>query len=147
MDFFTLGIILIVFGSLLVLAELAIPGFFIAVPGTVLVIMGLVYIFLGNIGVVPAVIITLATAVVATLGVMLFYRVLAKPEPPTTSTIDQMVGKRGIVIAKIEPDSLKGKVRIDGDVWSATADKEIAVGKRVEVIKGEGVHLVVREIK
>ncbi len=147
MDFFTLGIILIVFGSLLVLAELAIPGFFIAVPGTVLVILGLVYLFLGNIGVVPAVVITLATAVVATIGVMLFYRVLAKPQLPTTSTIDQMVGKRGIVIAKIEPDSLKGKVRIDSDVWSATADREIDVGKKVEVVKGEGVHLVVREIK
>ncbi len=147
MDFFTLGIILIVFGSLLVLAELAIPGFFIAVPGTVLVILGLVYLFLGNIGVVPAVVITLATAVVATLGVMLFYRVLAKPQLPTTSTIDQMVGKRGIVITKIEPNSLKGKVRIDSDVWSATADREIDVGKKVEVVKGEGVHLVVREIK
>ncbi|AGB04426.1 membrane protein implicated in regulation of membrane protease activity [Aciduliprofundum sp. MAR08-339] len=147
MDFFTLGIILIVFGSLLVLAELAIPGFFIAVPGTVLVILGLVYLFLGNIGVVPAVVITLATAIVATIGVMLFYRVLAKPQLPTTSTIDQMVGKRGIVIAKIEPNSLKGKVRIDSDVWSATADREIDVGKKVEVVKGEGVHLVVREIK
>ncbi len=147
MDFFTLGMILLIIGALLIVAELAVPGFFIAVPGTVLVILGLVYIFMGNVGVVPAVVITISTAVISTMGVMLFYRVLAKPALPTTKTIDQMVGKTGIVIAKIEPNTLKGKVRIDNDIWSATAEEEIEVGRKVKVTKGEGVHLVVKEIK
>ena len=145
MDFLTLGIILLVIGALLILAELSVPGFFIAVPGTVLVILGIVYIFIPDIGVVPMVIITLATAVISTLAVMGFYRDLAKPTLPTTTTVDKLVGKEGVVVAKVMPNSLKGKVKIDNEIWSATADKEIDVGKRVVVIKGEGVHVVVRE--
>ncbi len=145
MDFLTLGIVLLVIGTLLILAELSVPGFFIAVPGTVLVILGIVYIFMPDIGVVPVVIITLSTAVIATLAVMAFYRALARPTLPTTTTVDKLVGKEGIVTAKIIPNSLKGKVRIDNEIWSATADEEIEVGKKVVVIKGEGVHVVVKE--
>ncbi len=145
MDFLTLGIVLLVIGALLILAELSVPGFFIAVPGTVLVILGIVYIFMPDIGVVPVVIITLSTAVIATLAVMAFYRALARPTLPTTTTVDKLVGKEGIVTAKIIPNSLKGKVRIDNEIWSATADEEIEVGKKVVVIKGEGVHVVVKE--
>ncbi len=145
MDFFTLGIVLLVIGALLILAEISVPGFFIAVPGTVLVILGLVYIFMPDIGVVPVVVITLATAVISTLAVMAFYRALAKPALPTTTTVDKLVGKEGIVTAKIIPNTLKGKVRIDNEIWSATSDKEIDVGKKVVVVKGEGVHVVVKE--
>jgi membrane protein implicated in regulation of membrane protease activity len=146
-DFFSLGLIMIVIGVILLVAEISVPGFFLAVPGTVLVILGLVYMFMGDVGVYAAAIITLATAVLSTLGIMLFYRTLAKPSPPTTTTIDGLVGKKGVVIAKIEPNTLKGKVRIDNDIWSATADEEIDVGKKVVVVKGEGVHLVVKEVK
>ncbi len=145
MDFLTLGIILVVIGALLILAEISVPGFFIAVPGTVLIILGSVYIFMPNIGLVSTVIITISTAVVATLGVMAFYRVLARPALPTTTTIDKLVGKEGVVTAKVMPNSLKGKVKIDSEIWSATADREIDVGKKVVVIKGEGVHVVVKE--
>jgi len=146
-DFFSLGLIMIVIGVILLVAEISVPGFFLAVPGTVLVILGLVYMFMGDVGVYTAAIITLATAILSTLGIMLFYRSLAKPAPPTTTTFEGLIGKKGIVIAKIEPHTLKGKVRIDNDIWSATSDEEIDVGKNVVVIKGEGVHLVVKEIK
>jgi len=145
MDFFTLGIILVIIGALLILAELSIPGFFIAVPGTVLIILGMVYIFMPDIGVIPVVIITLSTAVISTVGIMLFYRALAKPTLPTTTTVDKLVGKEGVVVAKIVPNTLKGKVRIDTEIWSATSDSEIDVGRRVVVVKGEGVHVVVKE--
>jgi len=146
-DFFSLGLIMIVIGVILLVAEISAPGFFIAVPGTVLIILGLIYMFMGDVGVYGAAIITLATAILATIGVMLFYRTIAKPSPPTTTTIDGLVGKTGIVVAKIEPNILKGKVRVDNDVWSATADEEIKVGEKVVVVKGEGVHLVVKKVR
>jgi membrane protein implicated in regulation of membrane protease activity len=145
MDFFTIGIILVVIGALLILAEISVPGFFIAVPGTVLIILGVVYIFIPNIGAIPIAIITIVTAVISAIAVMLFYRALAKPTLPTTTTIDKLVGKEGIVTSKIIPNTLKGKVRIGSEIWSATADKEIEEGKKVVVIKGEGVHLIVKE--
>ncbi len=147
MDFFSLGLIMIVIGVLLLVAEISVPGFFLAVPGTVLVILGLVYMLMGDIGVYPAAIITITTAILSTIGIMLFYRSLAKPAPPTTTTIDGLIGKTGIVTAKIEPHTLKGKVRVNNDIWSATADEEIDVGEKVVVVKGEGVHLVVRKAR
>ena len=41
---------------------------------------------------------------------------------------------------------MKGKVKIDSDVWSATSDEPIAIGEEVTVDRSEGVHVHVRRI-
>ena len=141
----SLGILLVIVGIILLIAETHTPGFFIAIPGTVLVIIGIAYILMPTIDPVLLSIVTLIGAMIALFAVMMFYKKLGEPEPPSTTTIDTLVGKMGVVIKKIEPNTLTGKVRIDSDVWSATADHEIKEGTKVVVIKGEGVHVVVRE--
>ncbi len=141
----SLGILLVIVGIILLIAETHTPGFFIAIPGTVLVIIGIAYIFMPTMDPILLAIVTFVGAMITLFGVMMFYKKLGEPEPPSTTTIDTLVGKTGVVIKKIEPNTLTGKVRIDSDVWSATADHEIKEGTKVVVIKGEGVHVVVRE--
>jgi membrane protein implicated in regulation of membrane protease activity len=52
----------------------------------------------------------------------------------------------GVVEVEVVPNSLKGKVRIDHDTWSATSGSLIPAGRRVKVVASEGVHVTVEEV-
>ena len=56
---------------------------------------------------------------------------------------DRLIGKEGIVIVPLNRMEGKGQVKIDGQVWSAKADVDIAEGIKVTVKAIEGVKLVV----
>ena len=51
--------------------------------------------------------------------------------------------RTGTVVAATGPDSLKGKVRIGSDIWSARSDEPIEAGAEVVVVHAEGVHVKV----
>ncbi|MGD1061367.1 MAG: NfeD family protein, partial [Methanomassiliicoccales archaeon] len=74
------------------------------------------------------------------------YQRLAPPGPPETTVATSLVGTKGVVISEIRPNDLRGKVRIEHDTWSATAESVIPVGKKVIVVASEGVHVTVKEI-
>ena len=147
MGMFSLGITLIIIGLILLIWEVHMPGFFIAIPGTILVVLGVALMFIENMNVLLTSILIIISGIFASIFTLLFYRHLGKPQPPETTTIEKLVGKTGIVTVKVEPNSLKGKVRIDSEVWSATANHEIEEGKKVIVVGGEGVHVYVKEVK
>ncbi|MDH4139681.1 MAG: NfeD family protein [Coriobacteriia bacterium] len=67
-------------------------------------------------------------------------------EPPVKTGIDRLVGKTGIVIEDLTPDSPVGQVRIEREEWRADAPScdVIPVGTRVVVEGIEGTHLIVR---
>ncbi len=131
----------------MLLVEVHTPGFFIGVPGTVFVVIGIVFLMVPEVSVEFAVALIIITSIVATVLTMLLYKKLGEHGLEATTTVDTLVGKEGFVIKRVEPNNLKGKVKIEGDIWSATSDSVIEKGKKVRVIKGEGVHVVVREIK
>ena len=56
---------------------------------------------------------------------------------------DRLIGREGVVIVPLNGLEGKGQVKIDGQVWSAKADKDIAEGIKVTVKSIEGVKLVV----
>ena len=74
------------------------------------------------------------------------YQHLARPEPPTTTVMESLVGKEGTVTVATEVGNMKGKVRIGSDTWSATSDEPIAAGETVVVESSEGVHVHVRRL-
>jgi membrane protein implicated in regulation of membrane protease activity len=74
------------------------------------------------------------------------YQKIAPPAPPQTRVATSLVGTTGVITVEVRPDSLKGKVQIDHETWSATAMCVIPVGKRVAVKSSEGVHVLVEEI-
>jgi membrane protein implicated in regulation of membrane protease activity len=144
----TIGLALLVVGILLIIAEAATPGFFIGVIGTAFIAMGIVGIFFPYILDTPwsPVIVVVITAG-SMLGAIMFYRRLGKSQPTATTITESNVGRTGIVTDDIEPHSLRGKVKIKHQIWSATADVHIPKGRTVKVVDWEGVHVIVEEVK
>ena len=56
---------------------------------------------------------------------------------------DRLIGREGVVIVPLNATEGKGQVKIDGQIWSAKADTDIAEGVKVTVRSIEGVKLVV----
>jgi membrane-bound ClpP family serine protease len=146
----TIGWIMIIIGTAFMVIETTSPGFFIAVPGTVLIILGVLFVlgvdvFSSPAGIVLGVLIALA----ASLGTIWIYRRINPDEAfPVTISRDSLLGREGIVTRKVIPDSIEGKVQVAGQEWSARSETgEIAAGVRVKVVKSEGVHIVVEEVR
>jgi len=143
----TITIIVLALGIILLLAEPAIPGFFLSVVGVFLLVLGgfamidPAYIFE------PTAIIAAFIASLFTLGTMVMvYRKYGGGAPPETAVASSLVGKKGIVKERVIPHSLDGKVEINNSMWSATADTEIEVGTPVVVVASEGVHVTVKPL-
>ena len=56
---------------------------------------------------------------------------------------DRLIGREGVVTVPLNGAEGKGQVKVDGQVWSAKSDSDIAEGIRVTVKAIEGVKLVV----
>ncbi|MCK5548006.1 MAG: NfeD family protein, partial [Thermoplasmata archaeon] len=115
---------------------------------TVLMVLGLIGMsFEGFITGPLSPVLALVTAVPTVIAVMWAYQRLAPPAPPETTVGASLIGKTGIVTKDVRPNSIKGKVKIKNDIWSATASIRIPIGTKIEVVDSEGVHVTVREIK
>jgi len=77
----------------------------------------------------------------------LLYLKVFSTSPPTTTTTT-LKDRKGFVIKDIQPENIKGKVKIiqSSKVWSATADEKIEAGTKVKINEVEGVHLIVEDI-
>jgi membrane protein implicated in regulation of membrane protease activity len=141
------GIGFIVLGTIMLLLELHAPGTFLIVPATVLMVLGVLGILFPDVlfswwAPIAAVIVLVPT----TYLTIKLYQTLSPPGPPETTVATSLVGMKGIVVADVHPHTLRGKVEINHDTWSATSESLIIKGRRVVVISSEGVHVVVKEI-
>ena len=144
LDAETVAIIFMVVGGILIMVEAFSPGVFILIPGTVLVILGIVGFFYPDfLFSVYSPVLAIAVAIPVTVGTIKLYQFLGTPELPTTVITESLIGKEGVVTAKTGSDSLRGKVRIDSEIWSAKSSEPIEVGTPVKVIKAEGIHVTV----
>ena len=59
-----------------------------------------------------------------------------------------IIGKKGIVISKINNIEGNGQVKIDGDVWSAKSvdDTDIPKDTEIEIVEIDGVKAVVKKV-
>jgi membrane protein implicated in regulation of membrane protease activity len=145
MDPFTISCIILVIGAIFLIYEVFSPGGFLIIPGMVLLVLGVVGLVWPDILMsVWAPLIALAVAVPVTLVTLKVYHHLAKPEPPATTVAESLVGREGRVTVATETDTMKGKVKIGPDTWSATSDEPIEEGTDVIVESSEGVHVHVR---
>ena len=71
-----------------------------------------------------------------------------KKQPPGIGA-DRFIGKQGTVLEEIDNAKNIGRVRLGKEEWRAEADKDeiIAVGDRVQVVKLDGTHLVVKTLE
>ncbi len=147
--FEAVGVALVAAGAALFVFELVHPGALLFIPASVLMAAGLLYLFIPSdlldsyIG--PAVVII--AALVAALCEIPYYRYVAPTHWPISTTSAGLAGEEAVVIAPIVPDTLRGKVRVRSEIWSARANFPIPVGTRVRVVKGEGVSLTVTPVE
>ncbi|MEW5760866.1 MAG: NfeD family protein [Candidatus Thermoplasmatota archaeon] len=150
-DTWMVGLILTLIGIGCIVVEIATPGqTFALIPGTILIIIGILGMFAPDIlffWQFGPVVITIILLVVICPVTIYFYKIVGKGQKPQTLVGESLVGKKGVVTKEIEPNVIKGKVRIENTIWSATADKKIEVGKNVEVVESKGVHVIVKELE
>ena len=60
--------------------------------------------------------------------------------------LERIPGMEGIVTEEIKKGRI-GAVKVDGKLWSATADEDILVDNLIKVIKIDGIKLVVKNIE
>ena len=141
-----IGWLMVIVGLGLLIVEASQPGFFVAVPGTILVVLGTVTLLIPDFAKDYAPAIIVVTALISSVVTIFFYRKIAPGHRPLSTSMDILAGKEGVVVDTIEPGSISGKVRVDNQIWSATGDNVIEAGKKIIVIRSEGVHLKVKEV-
>jgi membrane-bound ClpP family serine protease len=144
-----LGVVLVISGIILFALELAHPGVLLLIPGSILLVAGFLYLLFPDflLGTPYGIGVVLLAAVVATLIEIPYYRWIAPNHRPMSTTSSGLIGEVGVIIAPVVPNTLKGKVQLKSEVWSARADVPIANGVRVRVVKGEGVSVTVQPIE
>ncbi len=67
----------------------------------------------------------------------------------TATNADMFIGKTGVVITAIDRKNSVGRVKINGDVWSAVSESDDIISENTQVIvkRIEGVKLVVEPVK
>ncbi|MBL8427514.1 MAG: NfeD family protein [Dechloromonas sp.] len=139
----------IVGGIALIVAELAIPSFFVIWFGLGALLVGLLMLALPDLSLTAQ----LATWTAASLAmVVLWFRVF-KPSFQKTrigTSAGEAIGEIGLLVAAVAPFE-RGKVRFQRPVlgseeWVCVADSPIAAGERVKVITVEGSFLTVGKI-
>ena len=66
----------------------------------------------------------------------------------TKTNAFSLINKKGIVVSNITPSNC-GQVKVNGEYWSAVADKDITItkGEEIEVLDIDGVKLIVSPLK
>lgn len=143
----TVGTALLTIGVVLLLLEVTMPGFFVGIVATVLIVLGVLAFIAPDVALSPiwAPIIVIVVGLPTLFATIYAYRKIAPADkPPTTIAGDSLVGREGTVTHAVEPNSSKGKVRLERQVWSATADESIPEGAAVVVKRVDGVILIVQ---
>lgn len=138
------GLILILLGVALLVAEAFVPSFgILGIGGVIALTLGSFLLFdveNTDLTIDRSIIWTAVgtlSACVLTIGYLVFRSQSAKP----TLGLDGLVGEVGDVRAKLGP---VGKVFIHGEYWNAEATEEIDVGEKVEVTGYDGMSLKVK---
>jgi inner membrane protein len=143
------GLTILAIGVVLFIVELAHPGALLLIPATILIVGALLYLLIPSVlldSVYGPIAIAVA-AVIATVATVLYYRWLAGTHLPLSTTTRGLIGSEGTVIADVVPNTLRGKVRLKSEIWSARADIPIPKGTHVRVVDGEGVSVRVEPVE
>ena len=143
-----IGVAIVVAGAILFAVELIHPGALLIIPGSILLVGGLLYLIIPDVLLdsIYGPLAVLGAAIIATAGTILYYRWLAGTHKPLSTTSSGLVGEEAVVIADIVPNTLKGKIRVRSEIWSARGASPIPVGTRVRVVQGEGVSVTVEPV-
>ncbi len=135
----------IVIGATMCIAEIFVPTFFLFWFGLGGFAAGVVSLFFG---LVPQIVtFTLVSFFLLIFTRPIAVRVLLRGDSPKKINIDDMIGKRALVLESIDPFKGTGKVKINGEIWRAVSEngEKIESESYVSVVKVDGTKLLVRK--
>jgi membrane-bound serine protease (ClpP class) len=141
------GILLIIFGVILFIAEIKVMSHgILTVGGVISLIMGSLLLFDTSEPALRISLQVLIPAIMVASGffiVVIWLAIKAQMRKHFTG-VEAMAGTEAEVVTDIDTE---GKVFLRGEYWKATSEKPIKKGAKVKVIKVEGLSLIVEEIK
>lgn len=109
-----------------------------------LVVIGSIFVLAGGIGMISG---SFFSALITIIILSMFYIFLgrkfikSKLSIETTATnVDALIGKTAKVIKTISKNK-PGQIKIEGEIWRASAEKDIQMGEEVSIISITGVTL------
>ncbi|NKE70176.1 NfeD family protein [Candidatus Manganitrophus noduliformans] len=130
----------------LFIAELLTPGFFTAAIGMGCLAAGLAH-WMGWVIEVQITVLFTVTLLVFLMLRPLFLKYLDSKTRIKTNT-EALIGKQGYVLEKIDPIAHSGRIIVGGEDWKGVSidDAVIEPKTRVEVVRIDGTHLIVKQI-
>lgn len=140
------GLGLIIFGLILIVAEALVPSFgILGIGGIISFVIGSIILvdtelgmFKVSLPLIAAVVMTTAAVLIATLRIFMRVR-----HQPAVSGIETFIGHTGESVSSFDNT---GMVKVDGELWQAVTDTPLQEGDKVRVEKVNGLELVVRKI-
>ncbi len=135
----------IVLGLVLCAAEIFIPSFFIFWFGLGAFAAAVASIFLGLTFQIVIFITVSAVLLIFTRPIVM--KTLLKKGSSRKINIDEIVGKRAMVVERIDPVEGTGMVKVNGELWRALTEDNsvVTVGEYVTILKVEGTLLKVKK--
>ena len=131
----------LVLGAVLIVTEIFVPGVFILWIGIAALATAGVALLFPTLGAWILLFFAIVTVLTAFVGTKVYMMITSSPGT-LNELAQQLVGKRGICIARLdEPDI---RIRIDGVEWAALADGDINAGDPIVVLRFHDAKPVVR---
>ena len=127
--------------------ELSTSGFLVFWLGLAAIISMIVSFFTASIGIQTAVFVGVSILLILSTRPLLNKLLKSKETTTIPTNIYGIIEKKGIVIEDINDIDYTGKVKVAGELWSATSSEDLAKGTKIEVIEVNGVKLKVKPIK
>lgn len=140
------GLLLIVLGIALLVAEAFLPSFgILGVGGAISLGLGSLLLFdtQGSDLAVDRSIVFAAVGTVSTFMLIIGYLVFKSQQRKPSVGLEGLVGEIGEVKSALNPT---GRIFVHGEHWTAKGDREIATGEKVEVVGFDGMCLKVRRV-
>lgn len=134
---------------------LVVAEMFIATPGLWLACLAVGCAAAGLVGLIPLAGVALqtiaftATSLASMVGLrpIMLRRFQLGPGGGVRTGVDALLGKRGVVLERIDPVARLGRVKVEGEDWRGVSvdDTPIEAGARITVIQVDGTTLVVEK--
>jgi len=128
------------------IVEIATTGFLIFWLG-IGALLSMITSFITDNIIIQTIVFVISSCILIPLTKPLADKFTGKKAVPTNSY--SLINKNGIVIVDINPIEAVGQVKVNGEIWSAKTEDgtNIAKGTEIEVVKIDGVKLIVKPIK
>jgi membrane-bound serine protease (ClpP class) len=141
------GILLILLGVFLFIAEIKIASYgLLTVGGVVSLALGSIMLFESPAPFLRASLSVIIPTVAVTAAFFIFAMTMAikaQMAKPATGS-EGLVGETGIARTRLDPE---GKVFVHGEFWNAYTDETIEEGEKIRILKAEGLSVKVEKLK